>query len=376
LLRREGRKTPTPDDFVFLGIDQSTLQPPPFTAEELEGNRALQLLTDRPFPWSREVWALLLDKLFAAGARLVILDLVFASPNEGDEAFHTALNRYSDKVVVSANFEFGKKGVQMITPNNKLIPPPQSQDDRVGYASFWADAIDGTIRAVSYTVTDRQLDTLYGVTARQTRRLAAEPAPTEPTIYESLSARALTKIGRADDVPRDFRNHMIRFMAPDAFEARPLYEIFDPKFWHAKYADGKFFNDKIVMVRASAQILHATVDTPMSPTTSLGSLHLQAMAAARYHEFLQPTPPKTALALFCAAGLVAWSLVAFLRRPLLCIGGLVVITGAYLGAARLFYDNSGLLLLTVPVLYALWLSGLFSLCYVWLRRYSITKRES
>src|SRR5207245_1289751 len=67
------------------------------------------------------------------------------------------------------------------------------------------------------------------------------------------------------------------------------------------------------------------------------------------------------LGLVGAAGLIAWSLVAFLRRPLLCLGALVVITSAYLGAARFFYDKSGLLLLTVPVLSALLLSGLFSL---------------
>jgi adenylate cyclase len=67
------------------------------------------------------------------------------------------------------------------------------------------------------------------------------------------------------------------------------------------------------------------------------------------------------LALVGAAGLIAWLLIAFLRRPLLCLGTLVVITGAYLGAARFFYDKTGLLLLTVPVLSALILSGLFSL---------------
>src|SRR5881409_1222848 len=39
LLRREGRKTPAPHDFVFLGLDQSTLQLPPLTAEEVAGNR-------------------------------------------------------------------------------------------------------------------------------------------------------------------------------------------------------------------------------------------------------------------------------------------------------------------------------------------------
>jgi hypothetical protein len=38
-----------------------------------------------------------------------------------------------------------------------------------------------------------------------------------------------------------------------------------------------------------------------------------------------------------------------------------VIAGAYLGTARFFFDKTGLLLLTVPVLSALILSGLFSL---------------
>ncbi len=154
---------------------------------------------------------------------------------------------------------------------------------------------------------------------------------------------------------------MIRFTALDAFEPRPLYEVFDPKFWHANYADGAFFKDKIVMVGPSAQVLHDVFDTPMSPTTFGPALHLQAMAAAMSHDFLKPTPAKTGLALVGAAGLVAWLLIVFLRRPLLCLGALVAITGAYLGAARLFYDKTGLLLLTVPVLSALLLSGLFAL---------------
>ena len=77
LLRREGRKTTPPRDFVFLGIDQSTLQLPPLTPEELADSRGLQLMSERPYPWSRELWALLLDRLFAAGARVVMFDLLF-----------------------------------------------------------------------------------------------------------------------------------------------------------------------------------------------------------------------------------------------------------------------------------------------------------
>ncbi len=348
LLRREGRKTPAPNDFVFLGIDQSTLQLPPLTPEEIANNRAFQLMTDRPFPWSREVWALLLDRLFAAGARLVVFDLISSPANDGDPAFHAALDRYHDKVVLGANFDMQNADQpQEVTPNNTLIPPPQLLDDRVGFANFWADPIDGKVRAVAFRVTDRQLAGL-------------PPHPSEE-IYESLSARALTKIGHGSDVPNDFRGHMIRFTALDAFEPRPLYEVFDPKFWHANYADGAFFKDKIVMVGPSAQILHDFVDTPMSPTTSGPALHLQAMAAALGREFLRPTPREVGLALVGAAGLIAWLLIVFLRRPLLCLGALVVITSAYLGTARLFYDKSGLLILTVPVLSALLLSGVFSL---------------
>ena len=174
------------------------------------------------------------------------------------------------------------------------------------------------------------------------RQLAGLPPHPSEEVYESLSARALAKIGHGNDVPRDFRGHMIRFTAPDAFQPRPLYEIFDPELWRANYANGAFFKDKIVLVGPSAQVLHDVVDTPMSPTTPGPTLHLQAMAAALGHEFLRPTPRNIGLALVCAAGLVAWLLVAFVRKPLVCLGGLVAITAGYLVTARLLYDNTGL----------------------------------
>jgi adenylate cyclase len=275
-----------------------------------------------------------------------MFDMIFSPPNDGDPAFHAALDRYRDKVVIGANFDMAN-AAQAVTPNNALIPPPQLQDNRVGFVNFWADPIDGKIRAVTYRITDRQLADL-------------PPDPSQE-IYLSLAARALAKIGHASDVPDDFRGHLIRFTSPDALAPRPLYEVFDPKFWHANYADGGFFKDKIVMVGSSAQVEHDTVVTPMSPTTLGPALHLQAMAAAMNHEFLRPTSARTGLALVGMAGLTAWLLVAFLRRPLLCVATLVLITAAYLGAARLYYDGTGLLLLTVPVLSVLVFSGSFSL---------------
>ena len=65
-----------------------------------------------------------------------------------------------------------ENGAQAITPNDTLIPPPQLQDDRVGFVNFWPDPIDGKTRAATYRVTDRQLAGL-------------PPHPGEE-IYESL----------------------------------------------------------------------------------------------------------------------------------------------------------------------------------------------
>ena len=353
LMLREGRKTATKPDFVFVGIDQSSLQLPPLTPDELANSRAMQLMTERPFPWSREVWALLLDRLFQAGARVVMFDLVCNPPNDGDLAFHAALDRYRDKVVLGANFDFSEASqggggfAQAVVPDSILIPPPQIQDDRVGYVTFFADRFDQKIRAVRYTVTDMQLGQM-------------PPQPGE-FANESLSARGLEKMGRGADVPRDLNAHLIRFSALDAYRPLPLYELFDAKFWHQNYADGAFFKDKIIVIGPSAQVTHDVVDTPLSPETPGPTMHLHAMAAALDHEFLSNTTLTTDYALVCIAGVLAWVVVAFVRRPLLSILIMVVIGGAYLGAVRLFYDRAGLFVLTVPVLAAFLISGVFSL---------------
>ncbi|MGI8891260.1 MAG: CHASE2 domain-containing protein [Chthoniobacterales bacterium] len=350
-LQKEGRKTATRDDFVFLGIDQSTLQLPPFQPAELANNRALQLMTERPFPWSREVWALLLERLFASGARLVIFDLVFNPPNDGDPAFGAALERHRGKVVLAANFD-AANAMQAIVPNDVLIAPPQMADPRVGYVNFFPDPLDQRTRAIHYTLTERQL--------------AGQPPHLSEEVFSSLAARGLAQIGRSADIPRDHDAHLLRFSADDAYPPRPLYEVFDSKFWQANYQRGAFFKNKVVIVGASAQVMHDVVDTPLGPDRPGPKLHLEAMAAALEHQFLRSTPLSVSYLLVAGAGVLAWLLIAFVRRPLTALFLLTGITAAYLATARISYDRTGLLLITVPVLAAFLLSGLFSLGFEYL----------
>src|SRR3712207_4779497 len=157
-----------------------------------------------------ELWAMLLDRLFSAGARLVIFDMIFNPPNDGDAAFADALARYGDRVVVGLNLD--ERSGMLIGPNATLIPPPPAQDDRVGLVNFWPDRSDGRVRSSVYVVSERQL-------AKQ------RPQPGDVR-FESLAARAMRKLGRGDFVPDDFRERPIRFGPPRAYEPKALWEVF------------------------------------------------------------------------------------------------------------------------------------------------------
>jgi adenylate cyclase len=362
LLRKEGRKTPTRQDFVFVGIDQGSLELQELAPTESEpqeevqawkNNRAFQLMTERRFPWSRELWALLLDRLIGSGgAKLVIFDMVFSKPDVGDPIFRAALERYRDQVVVGANFDFSQSqnGTQVamnVPPNSDLIPAPQMEDDRVGYVVFFPDPVDKQIRSVRYIVTDRQLK-------------GDLPLPDEKP-YEALSARALEKLAHGDDVPRDLQAHLLRFSALNAYPPHPLWEIFEPRLWHANYGDGAFFKNKVIVVGASSQIAHDVFSTPIDRLTPGPALHLFALAAALDHEFIREAPVWVDFVGICLAGFSAWLVLTFLQRPLFCILALAAITVAYLGAARVSYDRFGLLIMVVPTLAAFTASGLLGL---------------
>ena len=351
LLRREGRKVATRPDLVFVGIDQESFEFQPFNPEQVANNRALQLMAAKPFPWSREVWALVMDRLFAAGARLIMFDIVFSSTKEGDEAFHAALDRYRDKVVLGANVEFsalGKgEGPKIVPPAVALIPDPQMFDDRVGYVVFFPDEMDGKIRSLRYTITERQL--------------AHQPPFAGEKEFEAMSARALEKFGHAADLPRDLESHMFRFSSLDAYQPRKLWELLDDKLWHFNFHDGADFKDKVVMIGMSAQIQHDVFDTPMSPETPGPVLHFHAIAAAMAHEFLFVAPLWVGFATILGAGVLAFVVVAFIRRPFLCFVMVLSLAAAYLVAIRIVYDQLGYFVLVIPPVGTFLVSGLSGL---------------
>jgi adenylate cyclase len=358
-LERKGQRNKAHNEFVFLGIDEASMQLDQISPEEIETSPALQKMREQ-FPWSRAVYAELIDRLCDAGARLIIFDLTFDPVREGDNEFRTALDRHRDRVVIGADIEANanpeteRNGIIFVPPNKALIPDG-FLDDRVGFVSLWPDP-DSRIRAVNYAMTDSQI-------IEKTKGL--EPAPAKPgeTIYESLDGRSLRKLGFAARIPPAGLSAMIRFGPTDAYQPHSLFEIFVPAYWTNNYGKGAFFKDKVVLIGAATAIQHDVHPTPIGDATSGPIIHFHAIAAALDAEFLSETSPWANLALLLGAGLAAWVVVVFVRQTLVALLLMIGLGAGYLAAVVFFYNTQNLFLLTLPVLGAFSLSGLFSLGY-------------
>jgi CHASE2 domain-containing sensor protein len=335
-LHRTGRRTSTHPEFVFVAISTKSLAGP--ESAKAGKDRMLQLMAEHPFPWSREVWARLLDRFFESGARLVIFDLLFSLPNEGDQVFRAALDRYRDRVVIGANFDL-ENGVELVLPNADLIPPPAQYDDRVGYVNYWPDEQDSMLRAARFFTSERQLG-------------GQKPSPSD-RLCASLAARAMEKLGRSNEVPHDSQDHLIRFSATNAYQPYPVWEIADPDMWHSKYSDGEFFEDKIVIVGPSAPKLGDVIDNPISAEIKGPVMLLNVLAATMDHEFLRRLPVALDLLIVSVFGLLAWLLLGYVGRWLICLLSFLALSVAYLLLAFLLYNFLGIFVPIFPPLLTL-----------------------
>ncbi len=330
----KARPSPQHPQLIYLGIDEAAKTLDSVFADEIEKSRALQLMK-KGFPWNREVYALIIDRLAEAGARVIIFDLVFPTPLEGDEAFRKALERWPGRVVIGTNLKDrdDDADTEQNTVNHKsvhVLPTPQLQpppgQSWLGYVNVRADD-DSIVRRIRYRTT---LLEFFGMRPK---------SGSEELL--SLSARGLEKAGYAALIPKTREPLALRFCPP--IQPRSLHEIFVDAQWAAlPYDGGRLFRDKIVLIGAAGYESEDRLNTVFG--TMLGPLiHLSAINAALHSDFVYETGTWENLALIAAAGLAAWLLGARITsRPLrlLC---LALLFGGYYVGAQTLYNASGLL---------------------------------
>ena len=328
------RLSPQHPSLVYLGIDEASQTLDTVFSDDLEKSRALQLMK-QGFPWNREVYALIIDRLAQAGARAIVFDVLFPAPRFGDKPFRDALERWHDRVVIGENFEDHddepdaeratlQSKPALVLPTPGLRPP--GPDSWLGFVNVHEDS-DRIVRRVLYRST---LLEFFG-------------KPPLPGSEErlSLAARGLEKAGCAGRIPPTHAPVAIRFCEPVL--PHSLHEIFVESKWaDPTYGSGAFFRGKIVLIGAAGNDSKDRLTTPfgivLGPT-----IHLGAINAALNGDFIRETETWQNLALIASGGLLAWLLGARLAsRPLRLLLLGLLLAGFY-GGAQTLYNSTGLL---------------------------------
>jgi len=345
-LRMElGTPAPKCDNLVFLGIDQLNYSDSAvFSAGELSESEPLRLMC-QDFPWSRKVWAEAVNRLSDAGAKVIILDLLFFSPGKGDAELAAAVQAHADKVVLAANIsDISLKNFKKTTiawPSESIRPPDPQQRVQVGLANFWPD-IDQKIRRAVY-----QAD--FAVSA-------------QPML--SLTGQALALAGQKKLIPPANISHRFRFAGPagELYKPHPIYEIFLPSYWHDNFNDGRYFRDKYVIIGPAGNWSQDFKQTPVG--TMLGpELHLHALGAALTGSFLQESGLVANILLILLGGLGSFLILYHVGHPAGRLLLLLTGSAAYAGLAQLAYNQAGWIILCVPPLLAFNTGGALGLIY-------------
>jgi signal transduction histidine kinase len=356
LIARSGRTTPPNPDLVFLAIDSASVSLDPeldvngllaSSAHDPASRGALQLMT-KPWPWDREVYALILERLVGAGAKVVAFDCLFPTPAPGDDAFRAALDRFKSKVVIGSNFvspENVDRALRIPSsydpPAETLIPRTGLPDDRVGFTNFFTGE-NKTVRGAQYRVGFREHGS---VTAA----------------YLSISARVLAKAGHPELVPNDLAEHPFRFTGPPRVGFRPhsVFEIFVPEYWAHNYQSGELLRDKIVIIGGEGKWQRDELATPFGFMPG-AELHLNSLNALLHREFLSELTPFGNGGVILVAALLAVAFCFVVRSPWLRLLALIVADATAPFFALWFYNHPGVYLPCLGPLFALNASVLFS----------------
>src|SRR4051812_6490407 len=330
---RLGRKTVADPRLVLIGIDRGSYSQDILPAEA-EADPVLAALRGN-FPWSRAVWASLIERLANAGAKVIVLDMLLANEGAADDQLRAVLDKYRDRVVIGANVESEttERGISMglTTPSPSILAQigstPVVLDERVGLVNMWSDD-DGVLRRARFRIRNSELGDLVN-------------AGTD-AVVESLSARALRKLGERRRIPDEFGTHRFRYTASPGlgFQVNPIGDVLSPKAWKANYKNGEFFRDKLVLVGPTVNLFHDVHRTPFEDQMAGPELHLNVINAALHGEFLREQPPWANRGLIVLAGLVAAAMCQFLRQAVRRLALMLVLALAYLVIASLLFNQA------------------------------------
>jgi adenylate cyclase len=323
-----GRLAHAAEDIVVLGIDDASLALDSLWPEDISESNALQRMKEG-WPWSREVWALAIDRLAAAGAKTVVLDFTFGtlSSEEADAALREAILRHVDLVVLGADHQERSNAGRditrgMVMPSVEVVPADAQRQVAIGHLNFWTDA--------------------GAVVRTQRPRWSLSELDSSDVVPSLAMATLLQQGGQADAVDINDEPYF-RFGHPKAFSPISFQEIFVEPLWENNFDNGEFFKGKTVFIGVTARHFQDFVETPVGRLIGVQA-HAHALNALRQGDWVSVAPASLRWCVMWMAVLLAWVLVATLRRPMWTLGIMVLFCWVLFAVQRLLFNEYALIL--------------------------------
>jgi len=277
-----------PEDVVILAIDEASLAQGEFV--QAEPDRYGHLAPIAAWPWQRAAYATAIDKLMAAGADAIALDIIFSTPSsygpEDDQQLAAALERHRGRVVLAAQYT-QTDVLQGFT--TELTAPLAEFCDRptcLGSINFLIDA-DGRIHQRG---------------ERYWQHLRDHSPEAQAEVLTQLAPLATATLEAAQQPMPPTQGNFLFFHGPNqTFEHIPFWYVLDPVTWNGYLRSGAYFTDKIVLIGSTATVHQDFHPVPFAESW----LYPQPMAGVEIHANAIATllQGKTLRYLFPAAGI-------------------------------------------------------------------------
>ncbi len=271
LLVLRGPVTP-PESVVILAIDEESFSQGSFYQSDPDRYGHLEPL--QAWPWQRSAYAIAIEKLMAAGARAVALDVLLIDPSvhgsQDDDRLQGVLNEYGDRVVLATSYDQSATAAGLLTQQLQPLYDPTSFHS--GFINVLVD-VDQRIRYLP--------DAMLANLARDAGQT------TEPI---SFAAATLNAAQISFPTPQ---GNQIHFYGPaNTFPQISFWNVLEPDNWELHLANDTF-KDKLVLIGPTAASLQDIKRTPASDAMAGVELHAHTLATLMENRAIAPFLPSS-----------------------------------------------------------------------------------
>ncbi|MGC1217178.1 MAG: serine/threonine-protein kinase [Phormidesmis sp.] len=320
-----------PEDIVILTIDEESFDQGQYYSEDPERYRALEPIES--WPWQRRAYAQVIERLMNADAKAVALDVLFTAPSaygdEDDRRFAEVLRRYSDNVVLAADYSSVVSRIGVLYAPDLPIEQLRNTGVKIGSINFLKEQ-NGQIHRLGQAF-------LNDLAQEQSNFLGVSAVTLDQDRESSPVSFAQATLEAAGKFYSQEPQENIFFYGPDkTFEQIPFWYVLDDDPWHNKLSSGRFFKDKIVIIGTTAKNKQDFHEAPFSQSLlypqSMAGVEILANTTATLEYGLSPRqlinrPALNALIVLALGFSIAWLMnqtQRHSRRALIAGGGFVL----------------------------------------------------